>query len=139
MEFSSTARKKLLAVFSLVYLVGCTASTPNYKTVPLPSGKQIRVIGVGRINFSQGAPALMLKYQTDLKVTDKAALRSEVGEIWPVFKNDVEQTHLSAAIISANEVPQGVLIKSGQSYNFVFERSADGTWRSVDDTKPASQ
>ena len=45
----------------------------------------------------------MLKYQTDLKVTDKVALRSEVDEIWPVFKNDVEQAHLSAAIISATK------------------------------------
>ena len=137
MQFSSTA-KKFLALFYLFCLAGCTGA-PNYKSVSLPSGRQIRVIGVGRINFSHGAPALMLKYQTGLKVTDKAELRSEVDEIWPAFKNDVEQAHLSAAIISANEIPQGVVIKRGQSYNFVYEKSADGSWRSSDDTKPARQ
>jgi hypothetical protein len=130
---------KLLVLFSLTCLVGCTASSPNYKTVSLPSGKQIKVIGIGRINFSQGPPAMMLKYQTDLKVTDKGTLRSEVDEIWPVFRNDVEQARLRTAIISANEIPHGILIKSGQSYNFVYEKSADGTWRSLDDGRRSTQ
>jgi hypothetical protein len=138
MEYMPIVRK-LLALFSLACLVGCTASSPNYKTVPLPSGKQIKVIGIGKINFSQGSPTLMLKYQTDLKVADKGILRSEVDEIWPVFKNDVEQAHMSAAIISANEIPRGVLIKSGQSYNFVYEKSADGTWRSLGDDRRSTQ
>jgi len=138
MEYISIVRK-LLTLLSLTCLVGCTASSPNYKTVPLPSGKQVKVIGIGRINFSQGPPALMLKYQTDLNVADKGTLRSEVDEIWPVFKNDVEQAHMSSAIISANEIPRGVLIKSGQSYNFVYEKSADGTWRSLDDGRRSTQ
>ena len=123
---------RTLAVLFTVSLVGCTASSPNYKTFTLPSGKQIRVIGVGQIKFSHGTPALMLQYQTDLKVVDVAALRAEADEIWPVFKNDVERANLKAAIISANEIPQGFIIKRGNSYNFVYEEQADGTWRRLD-------
>jgi len=81
----------------------------------------------------------MLKYQTDLKVADKTALRSEADEIWPIFKKDVEAAHMSAGIISPNEIPRGVLIKSGQSYNFFYARNVDGTWRSLDEQKPAAQ
>jgi len=84
--------------------------------------------------FSKGAPALVLKYQTDLNINDKAALQSEAGEIWPMFKKDVEHENLSSALIIANAVPQGTLIKTVHSYNFVYEKTADGTWRCLNDT-----
>jgi len=76
----------------------------------------------------------MLQYQTDLKVSDKAALRAEIDEIWLVFKNDVERANLKDAIINANEVPQGFIIKKSNSYNFVYEKRPDGTWNCLDDT-----
>jgi hypothetical protein len=96
-------------------------------------------MGMGRINFSQGAPALMLKYQTDLKITDKVALRSEADEIWPLFRNDVERANLNEAIISANEIPHGFLITSNKGYNFVYKKSADGTWQRLDAATPHSK
>ena len=111
----------------IIFLVACTTS-PNYKTFNLPSGKAIRVIGMGQINFSQGAPAMILQYQTDLKVADKAALRDEADEIWPVFRIDVERANLKSAVISANEIPQGFIIKRGNAYNFVYEQDPTGVW-----------
>ena len=77
----------------------------------------------------------MLQYQTDLKVNDRLALKQEVEEIWPEFRRDVENGGFRNAIVSANEVPQGFLIKKSQSYNFVFERSADDTWHMVGSDK----
>jgi hypothetical protein len=76
------------------FFVACT-STPNYRTFTLPSGKAIRIMSMMQVNFSQSAPALMLRYETDLKVSDKTALRAEVNEIWPVFRNDVERAKLA--------------------------------------------
>ena len=122
-----------LAIYWIVFFASCTTS-PTYKASTLPSGKLVRIMGIRQINFSQGAPALMLQYQTDLKVSDKAALRAEVDEIWPVFKNDVEHANLKDAIINANEVPQGFIIKKSNSYNFVYEKQPDGTWNCLDDT-----
>jgi hypothetical protein len=77
----------------------------------------------------------MLQYQTDLKVSDLPALKAEVSEIWPEFRKDVESGGFQSAIISANEVPQGFLIKKSQSYNFVFERGSDGNWRASENGK----
>jgi hypothetical protein len=114
---------------------GCQQTAQPQRVVTLPSGKQVRVLGVVQWKFSQGPPALMLQYQTDLKVSDVAALKREVEEIWPDFRKDVENGGYQNAIISANEVPQGLLIKKSQSYNFVFERSADGTWRMLESNK----
>jgi hypothetical protein len=87
------------------------------------------------MRFSQGPPALMLSYQTPLKITDKQALRSEVDEIWASFRNDVENGKFTNAIISANEIPSGLILKSNRTYNFVFEKNQDGTWQCLDDKK----
>jgi hypothetical protein len=70
----------------------------------------------------------MLKYQTDLKISDLPALRKEVEEIWSVFKADVERANLTNAIISANEVPQGLIIKNANGCNFVLKKLATGTF-----------
>ena len=72
---------------------------------------------------------MMLSYQTDLKVSDKAQLQTEVEEIWPEFKKDVEANNFSAAIISAHEVPSGVILKRSNAFNFVFKKQADGAWK----------
>jgi len=71
----------------------------------------------------------MLKYQTDLKVSDRDALRKEVDEIWSSFQTDANNARVQSAIVSANEVPQGAIIKSGQAFNFVYKKNADGTWQ----------
>jgi hypothetical protein len=70
----------------------------------------------------------MLKYQTDLKVSDAAELRKEVEEIWTMFKADVEQVKLTNAIISANEVPHCLVVKTANVFNFVYKKSTDGGW-----------
>ncbi len=80
------------------------------------------------MHFSASAPALVLSYQTDLKISESDALRKEVAEIWRDFRQEVDKAKLNDAIIMANEVPTGGLIKRGQSFNFVFARGKDGAW-----------
>ena len=103
----------------------------------MPSGKKVKVIAVGQLNFSNDSPALMLKYQTDLRISNLPTLRKEVDEIWSVFKGDVEKAKLTTAIISANETPQGFIIKNSTGYNFVFKKVA-GTWRLLGDAEEPS-
>ena len=74
----------------------------------------------------------MLQYQTDLQVSDKEALRTEVDEIWPVLRVDAERGNYKSAIVSAREVPQGVFIKNAKGFNFVYEKGSDGDWRRLD-------
>jgi hypothetical protein len=75
----------------------------------------------------------MLKYQTDLKTSNAAELRKEVEEIWTTFRADVERAKLTNAIISANQAPQGLIVKTANVYNFVYKSSTSGTRRLVTD------
>ena len=111
----------------------CGAQTEATRDMFLPSGKLIRVLSVSRLRYKQGT-ALVLKYQTDLSVSDLHALRKEIDQIWPVFKGDVEKAKLTTAIISAYETPQGVVLKSGAAHFFMF-RKIDGEWQLVSDTE----
>jgi hypothetical protein len=121
-----------LLCLSALFLSACS-SGPNYRPVPLPSGKIIRVLAMTRMHFSSGPDALMLRYQTDLKVSDTVALRKEIDEIWASFQTDVEKGNFREAIISANEIPSGTIFKQYQSYNFVFKKNDDGSWRCTND------
>jgi hypothetical protein len=130
---------RLLTPFALLAMTAaCQYQAQPSKEVALPSGKKVRVLAVGQINFSNDSPALMLKYQTDLKVSNAVELRKEVDEIRPVFRTDVEHANLTNAIVSANEVPQGLVVKTANAMNFVYKRSADGDWHLVDDAEKAS-
>lgn len=90
--------KGLLVVLVFMTSVACQSQAQALREVALPSGKKVKVIAVGQINFSNDRPALMLKYQTDLKISDAAELRKEVEEIWGMFKADVERAKLTNAM-----------------------------------------
>jgi hypothetical protein len=77
----------------------------------------------------------MLKYETDLKISDVDALRKEADEIFGVLKVDAENGKFTSAIVSANEKPTGLILKSSKGYNFVYEKRADGQWRCLEDDK----
>src|SRR6185369_18053521 len=117
------SRLKSIVAFTLASVLwACAGASPSYQVVRLPSGKEIKVFGVGRMHFSEGGSALMLKYHTDLRVDDKSVLQREIDEIWVGFKKDVENAQLSAAIISASEPRKGGFISTNKSFNFVFKK-----------------
>ena len=93
---------------------------------------------MGPIRIASGETGLMLNYQTDLKITDLDSLRKEVDDIWPTFQIDADKASVSFAVISANEVPEGTIIKQNRKYNFVYQKAADGTWHSAtkNETQP---
>jgi hypothetical protein len=112
---------------------GCGGTPPQqpYQIHTLPSGEQVKVLGVGRINFSGSGPALMLKYQTDLNMSDTAALHAQAARIWEEFRKDADQAQVTSAVVSANSPPSGGIVSRGRAYNFVYERAADGNWREL--------
>ena len=130
----TTLAKLLIVSLAILVSCSCNAQQPSQE-FKLPSGRIVKVLAVGRINFSQGPPALMLKYETDLKTTDKGTLRKEVEEIFAVFKVDAEKGEFRSAIVSANEKPTGFILKKSNAYNFVYEKRADGQWHCLEDDK----
>ena len=123
-------RLRLFSFILLTFLlIECGVPVAPYRSVKLPSGKEVKVLAEMKMFFSKGDPALMLKYETDLSVSDVPALRKEVQEIWDgFFQSEVDKAKLNFAIISALEVPKGTFIKQSAGYNFVFEKSPDGKW-----------
>jgi len=119
----------------LLAFSGCIGQPQNYRPLKLPSGKEIKVTGMARMDFPNSDPALVLNYLTDISVDDKVALRKEVDEIWSVFQKDVEDAKLKAGVIRATHVEGSGFVKSGQGYGFVFVKRDDGQWRCLDDDK----
>jgi hypothetical protein len=76
--FSGMSRieKLLIVSLAIVFFCACNAQQPS-RPVKLPSGRTIKLLGIVRMNFPKGPPALMLKYETDLKISDVEALRKE--------------------------------------------------------------
>ena len=131
-------RKKVislvLAVAASLLIISCTPPGPNYAERKLSSGRVIKVAGMGKIAFSGGDSALMLKYYTDIDTSDIAALQAEAEEIWKDFQPDVERTGLKNAILSANSMPHG-MISQTSGFNFVFEKRSSGQWLLTNDQK----
>ena len=125
--------KLSIAVVLLLTGIACGTQAQNYKLFKLPSGKEIKVTGVGKMDFRKSDPALVMNYLTDISIDDKEALRKQVDEIWSVFQKDVENAKLKAGVIRATHVEGSGLIKSGKGYGFVFVKRDDGKWHCLDD------
>jgi hypothetical protein len=116
-------------------LIGSCSQKPSYTAKTLPSGKVVKIAGIGKMSFSKDDPALMLKYYSDVSMNDTVKLQDEVEEIWSIFRIDAEQSKMNAAIISANEMPSGIISKT-RSFNFVFKKEPSGEWILTNNQKP---
>jgi len=129
-------RLKLTNILILMVAVGCGGNNAqNSKPFNLPSGKQIKVTGVNKMDFPNSGSALVMNYETDTPIEDMPALRKEVDEIWEVFQKDVEAAQVKGGVIRATHVEGSGFVKSGKGYGFVFVKGADGKWQSMEHEK----
>src|SRR5688572_18917985 len=124
-------RRLLLAAWLLLALSGCrrphTVAPP--KAVKLPNGMQIKSLGVVKVNTDTDDPGLLLKYETKLPFTDRAALRREAEAIWRYYRYDAEKHRMTTAIISPRPAP-GIMLPPGQELYFTYKKTGD-VWRAV--------
>ena len=119
---------KLLNVGLLVLLVACSQGK-DYTVAMLPNGKEVKIVRVTKAVFSESESALILVYETDLRLEDVESLRKEVLEIWPKFQIDVEQAGLNAAVIQARKTTKSsIFMSTSNNYGFVFTKKASGDW-----------
>ena len=120
------------ALIPLILSLLCACSVgPKYQVETLPNGKQLKVLSINTVNMATPNGAvrfLRLDYQTDLAISDVDALRDEVDQIWPYFKNNVEQAGMDEAIIRANSAPTGTIIQETSSHGFAYKKGPDGKW-----------
>ena len=124
-----------ISILALLLLgsLSCGSNYQNFKSFKLPSGKEIKITGVGKMDFPNSGAALVMNYLTDISIDDKTALRKEVDEIWDVSQKDVENANLKAGVIRATHVEGTGFVKSGKGYGFVFAKRDDGKWHCLDD------
>lgn len=118
----------LSVLFVLSACGGSPRTSPGYRVMSLPSGEQVKVLGVAPMSFAESGPALMLRYQTDVNLDDTLALRAEADRIWVMFRVDADSAHVRAAILSANAAPSGGIVSRGRGYNFIYQKDSAGTW-----------
>ena len=122
-----------LLVVACLFIASCS-KPPAYTTRTLPSGRVVKIAGIIKMHFSEGDPALMLKYYTDIDMNDKVSLQAEAEDIWQAFKVDVEKAEMKSAILSANQMPRGIISKTS-GFNFAFKKQQDGGWLLTNDQK----
>ena len=124
------SNKILFGVFLILISFGCGQTSNTYT---LPSGKQISVTSISRMDFPKGDPTLVMNYETDIPIENKSELRREVDEIWKIFQKDVEAANLKAGAIRAVYYETDRFAKTGKGYGFVFVERDNGTWYCLDD------
>jgi hypothetical protein len=127
--------KLSITLILLTAFLGCASNAQQFKLFKLPSGKEIKVTGMGKMEFPNSGPALIMNYLTDISIDDKVALRKEANEIWEEFQKDVENAYLKAGVIRATHVEGTGFVKSGKGYGFVFVKRDDGKWHCLEDDK----
>jgi hypothetical protein len=124
--------KLAVALSILVTCIACSSQAQNYKAFRLPSGKEIKITGMVKMDFPNSDPALVLNYLTDIPIDDRVALRQEIDEVWSVFRVDVEKAKLNAGVIRVTHMEGSGLVKSGKGYGYVFVKRDDG-WHCTED------
>lgn len=127
---------KIRLAVALSILVSCISCStqPNYRAFKLPSGKEIKITSMVKMDFPNSDPALVLSYLTDIKIQDRVELRKEIDEVWSVFQKDVENAKLKAGVIRATHTEGSGFVKSGAGYGYVFVKRDDG-WHCTEDDK----
>ncbi|MEA3346524.1 MAG: hypothetical protein U9Q21_00350 [Candidatus Auribacterota bacterium] len=120
---------RVIGLLLLIFLLAsCDEKVPDYILHRLPSGKKIKLIGVGEVSCTGDNIALMLKYKTDYNIGNSVALRREVEEIWQYFRAYVERAGFKNAVISVDEPLRKKVIKVNRSYNFAISKQPGTAW-----------
>src|SRR5436190_11174999 len=102
----------LCFIFCLAILDCCSARGQDTNKITtggattLPSGKQIKVVGIVPMHFANGSDALVLNCETDISIDDKTALRKQADEIWSIFRKNVEEAKMTNGVIRVTH-PEG--------------------------------
>ena len=127
--------KLAVALSILAACIACSSQAQNFKVFKLPSGKEIKITGMVKMDFPNSDPALVLNYLTDIPIDNKVELRKEIDEVWSVFRVDVEKAKLNAGVIRATHMEGSGFVTSGKGYGYVFVKSDDGQWHCTEDDK----
>ncbi len=124
----SVRRSLRLLVGSLAAL-GCGPAVPEYTLVHTASGRAIALEETSEVRLTDGRPALLLSYRSDVDLEDRAALQIEVDAVWENFRPAVEAAGRQRAVLRARRLDKPGWQRRIQVVQFVVERAPGGSWR----------
>ena len=129
---------RLLAI-SLIGLGpgACGPAEPGYSVVDTPSGGTLKLEEIAISRRPDGEETLLLRYRTDLDLSDTRALEREVADVWEYLRPRVEALGLRVAVIQAAHWELPSWQRRGAAAQYVVERAAGGSWARSADTSPA--
>ncbi len=106
-----------------------TARDMNLKTLALPSGRTVYVLGFRSMPYP-GAEELLfnLRYRTSLALEEENAVREEAGEVWEALRHHVENTELKVAVLEVAEPMPGIVFTKAATRVFLLRRDEEGDW-----------
>lgn len=120
----------------VIPFLGCQAQQAALTPYQLKSGRVIYPKQAGPM-IAPNMPKekiWVFSYQTQLSIGDVKALEQEATEVWQDFRPKFESVPgITLAILQADEKPSGGFIQQNNSYKFVIERKADGSWQWLKD------
>ncbi len=134
----AVALRVLLAAGVLGLAVAGTACGERvvaHRDVPLRSGGSFKLLQTAALTLKTGEPAEIIEYETDLSLSDLAALRAEVDEIvasWSDLERDIR-----AVVVKAIEPPAAGWERTRNNHQFLYRRQVAG-WVFESD-RPGSQ
>ena len=114
----------------------CGPAVLEYSVVDSPSGKALKLESLDETLRPGGEAALLLRFHTDLDLSDARALESEVADVWEYLRPHVEARGMRFAVIQAVHWEPPSWERRGAAAQYVIERSDDGSWAARPDTSP---
>jgi len=65
--------KLVVLIMFFISSLACNSNAQNFKLFKLPSGKEIKITGMGKMEFPNSDPALVINYLTDIPIDDKTS------------------------------------------------------------------
>jgi hypothetical protein len=117
--------RRLFVGLALTICSGVAAQ--DHRVVRLASGREVKILSVGELNFANDEPAWWLRYETHIAMDRTKELEAEAIEVWSIFRPEADRSGKINAAVSA--VESNLSVDSADLYNIVFQKQSDGTWK----------
>ncbi|MFN2427428.1 MAG: hypothetical protein ABR587_13390 [Candidatus Binatia bacterium] len=99
--------------------------------VSLPSGREVRLLTFAQAG-APSQPAIVLRYETSLPLTNGAAVSREAEEVWDKVRAQLESEGAHAAVLQATGSVEGWVFPFASSRKFAWRRDKGGEWEVAD-------
>jgi hypothetical protein len=106
--------------------------------VASPSGATFKLESLDEVLRPDGQSALLLRYRTDLELSDAGALEGEIEDVWQYLRPLVEARGLRVAVIWAAHWGPPSWERRGAAVQYIVEQSSNGSWAARPDS-PSSE